>query len=329
MLFLICFFSETSIRGLLLATAGIFSSMGYFLVYSMGAFLSWRMVASISVSVPICIFTAIFFMPETPIWLLSKNRQKNALKSLQWLRGCVTPETVHGEYQQLQQYSIVSNACVKCAKQTIKCEHKENFNDKLKQITRKRIIKPFILITTLQFFLQFCAINSWRPYMIQILNAYAVPPNGWMVVLSLLGFAGRLTLLPILKAMGKRRIYLTSSVVTFLCCFGLSWSFVACSAKLWMKFFKFVCFVHSEITGAIGFTFIPSTRWSSFQIPLPSNASNNSAIALTNSTAASAHVSVGYYSYLVLALILIMQFAVNIGISIVPFMLIGEVFPFK
>lgn len=203
--------------------------MGYFLVYSMGAFLSWRIVASICVSVPICIFTAIFFMPETPIWLLSKNRHEKALKSLQWLRGCVTAETVHEEYQQLQKYSIASNACVKCAKQTLKCEHKENFNDKLKQITRKRIIKPFILITTLQFFLQFCAINSWRPYMIQILRAYTVPWDGNMVTvaLSLLGFAGRLTLLPILKAMGKRRIYLTSSLVIFLCCFGLSWSFVA------------------------------------------------------------------------------------------------------
>lgn len=200
----------------------------------MGAFLSWRIVASISASVPVCIFTAIFFMPETPIWLLSKNRQKDALKSLQWLRGCVTSETVQEEYQQLQKYSTVSSACVKCAKKTIKCDHKENFNDKLKQITRKRIIKPFILITTLQFFLQFCAINSWRPYMIQILNAFTVPWDGNMVtvVLSLLGFAGRLSLLPILKAMGKRRIYLTSSIVTFLCCFGLSWSFVTCFSKL-------------------------------------------------------------------------------------------------
>lgn len=198
--------------------------MGYFLVYSVGAFLSWRKIAMICVSVPVCIFIALFFIPETPIWLLSKNRQDRALNALQWLRGCVTPETVHDEFYKLQKYSIVSNACVKCAKQSIKCEHKESFTDKIKQINRRRIVKPFILITTLQFFLQFCAINSWRPYIIQILNAYTVPwdANVTTVVLSSLGFAGRLCVLPIIRVIGKRRIYLLSSLVTFLCCFGLS-----------------------------------------------------------------------------------------------------------
>ncbi|XP_055299314.1 facilitated trehalose transporter Tret1-like [Sitodiplosis mosellana] len=294
---------ETSIRGVMLATAGIFASMGYFLVYSMGAFLSWRNVAKICISVPICIFTAVSFIPETPIWLLSKNRQKEAQKSLQWLRGCVTSEMVHEEYQQLQEYCIVSNSCVNCAKQTIKCEHTESLNDKLKQITRRRIIKPFILITSLQFFLQFCAINSWRPYMIQILKAYTVRWDGNMVtvVLSSLGFVGRLILLPILKTMGKRRIYLASSLVTFLCCFGLS---------------------------AIGFTFFPSTDWSSFEMASPSSASN-STITSSSMNATALRESVGNYSYLALALILIMQFAVNSGISMVPFILISEVFPFK
>lgn len=183
----------------------------------------------ICVSVPICIFVAVFNIPETPIWLLSKNQQKKALKSLKWLRGCVKSETVNDEYQQLQKYSIMSTACVKCAKQSntsIKCEHKESFNDKLKQITRRRIVKPFVLITTLQFFLQFCAINSWRPYIIQILNAYTVrwDPNMTTVVLGSLGFAGRFCLLPTIKTLGKRKVYLLSSVITSLCCFGLSWS---------------------------------------------------------------------------------------------------------
>lgn len=183
----------------------------------------------ICISVPISIFIAVLLIPETPIWLLSKNRQKKAMKSLKWLRGCVKSETVNDEYQQLQKYSIMSAACVNCSKQSntsIKCEHKESFNDKFKQITRRRIVKPFVLITTLQFFLQFCAINSWRPYIIQILNAYTVPwdANMTTVVLGSLGFAGRFCLLPTIKMMGKRKLYLLSSVVTSLCCFGLSWS---------------------------------------------------------------------------------------------------------
>lgn len=207
-----------------MATAGIFASMGSFLVFTLGMFLSWRKVALISVSVPICIFIAIFFAPETPIWLLSKNCPKKALKSLQWLRGCVSPETVRDEYQNMTKYSIMSNTCGACAKQIIKCEHTDTWNDKRKQFTQKRIVKPFILITALQFFLQFCAINTWRPYMIQILNAYDIRWDAHFttIIMSSIGFFGRLCLLPVLKALGKRRIYLFSSAVTVICCFGLS-----------------------------------------------------------------------------------------------------------
>lgn len=205
-------------------TAGIFASMGSFLVFTLGMFLSWRKVALICVFVPICIFIAIFFAPETPIWLLSKNQPKEALKSLQWLRGCVTPETVHDEYQNMKNYSVMSKACNKCAKQIINCEHTDTWIDKLKQLTRKRIVKPFILITALQFFLQFCAINTWQPYIIQILHAYDIRWNAHFttIIMSSMGFFGRLCLLPVLKTLGKRRIYLISSAVTVLCCFGLS-----------------------------------------------------------------------------------------------------------
>lgn len=68
--------------------------------------------------------------------------------------------------------------------------------------------------------------------------------------------------------------------------------------------------------GGIGFAFFPPD-WTSFQIP--SNATNSTVV----------YDSLGNYSYLALALILMMQFAANMGISIVPIMLISEVFPFK
>lgn len=38
---------------------------------------------------------------------------------------------------------------------------------------------------------------------------------------------------------------------------------------------------------------------------------------------------VGNYSYIALALVLIMQFCAKIGIAGMPIMLVGEVFPFK
>lgn len=163
-------------------------------------------------------------MPETPIWLLSKNRYEEALKSLQFLRGWVSSEMVHDEYQHLRNYSILSKACNQCTKQAMNCDHTEALEDKLKQLSRRRILKPFILIMTLEFFTQFCGVMSWRPYIIQILNAYAIQMNPSLVtiIMSSLGFAARFFLLLIIKVVGKRKIYLVSSIMTCLCCFGLS-----------------------------------------------------------------------------------------------------------
>lgn len=146
------------------------------------------------------------------------------MKSLQWLRGWVAPELIFDEYTQLQKYTNYSKACDKCAHRSIECDHTDTVKNKLKQFSRKRILKPFLLITMLEFFSQFSGVMSWRPYIIQILNAYAIriDPNLTTVIMSLFGFAARTCLLPIIKMMGKRKIYLISSTVTCLCCFGLS-----------------------------------------------------------------------------------------------------------
>ncbi|KDR09646.1 putative polyol transporter 6 [Zootermopsis nevadensis] len=43
-------------------------------------------------------------MPETPIWLLSRGRHEDALRSLCWLRGWTTPDDVREEFNQLVKY---------------------------------------------------------------------------------------------------------------------------------------------------------------------------------------------------------------------------------
>lgn len=164
-------------------------------------------------------------MPETPIWLLSKDRTDKALKALQWLRGCVSSDTVIDEYKNLQQYSERSRACNSCGKRAIYCDHNESILNKIKQLKRKRIMKPLILALVLQFFLQFSAIMAWRPYIIQILNAYAIRWNAnyTAVVMSSMGLGAKICSMSLIKTMGKRKLYLAASTVTYLCCFGLSW----------------------------------------------------------------------------------------------------------
>lgn len=82
----------------------------------------------------------------------------------------------------------------------------------------------------------------------------------------------------------------------------------------------FLSFRIHFLLGAFGFSFLPSGVTSFNTISISNEMSTNVTIS---------HESIGNYNYLPLALLLIMQFFVTIGITTIPFMLTGEVFPFK
>ena len=79
--------SSPRVRGALGAFTAIFLSLGILITYIIGAFVPWNVLAWILAAFPSLLFGSMFFMPETPSWLLSKNREEEARKSLQYLRG--------------------------------------------------------------------------------------------------------------------------------------------------------------------------------------------------------------------------------------------------
>lgn len=80
------------------------------------------------------------------MWLLSKNRPNDALKSLQWLRGWVPAKNVEKEFGEMQRYNVYSNSCGSCQKTKSVCDHPApSFIQKLQELVRKRNLKPFLL----------------------------------------------------------------------------------------------------------------------------------------------------------------------------------------
>lgn len=78
--------ARPDLRGSLISAAPTLASLGMVISYAKGAFISWRMVAwlaTIYTVVPV-IFIHIF-VPESPVWLVSKGSIEEAARSLKFL----------------------------------------------------------------------------------------------------------------------------------------------------------------------------------------------------------------------------------------------------
>lgn len=164
-------------------------------------------------------------IPETPLWLLSKNRSEDALKSLQWLRGWVSPKAVEKEFASIVRYNEYSKACAECVKAERKCTHPPpTAAQKLKELIRKRTLKPFAVLLIVFFITQFSGMQAMRPYIVLILTAYGTPisPNWATVALGVTGIVGTITCVLTVKFIGKRRLFLISLAEVILAGSALS-----------------------------------------------------------------------------------------------------------
>lgn len=174
-------------------------------------------------------------MPETPIWLIGKNREEDALKSLQWLRGWVNSNAVEAEFNELQRSKINAQICYQCEKQNETCQHPlPTMGDKFRDLFRRRTLHPFILIGSLFFLSAFCGISPYRPYMVQILYFYQSPidANKVIVWLGYIGFISNVLLVCTIRPLGKRVVFLWSMAIIVLALFTLG-NFVFPANEFW------------------------------------------------------------------------------------------------
>ena len=61
--------------------------IGFVISYLAGVLCQWNLLALIGGVFPALLVIFLYFMPETPLWLLSKKQRTEALASLVWLRG--------------------------------------------------------------------------------------------------------------------------------------------------------------------------------------------------------------------------------------------------
>ena len=79
--------AEQSIKGALGSLQQLMATFGVLLVGVLGKYLEWRTMTAVFLFIPVLMGLWLVFMPDSPVYLVTKNRLMEARKALLFFRG--------------------------------------------------------------------------------------------------------------------------------------------------------------------------------------------------------------------------------------------------
>ncbi|XP_017785422.1 PREDICTED: facilitated trehalose transporter Tret1-like [Nicrophorus vespilloides] len=208
--------AQPNLRGMLSSTSTLAVISGVLTMFCLGTFFHWRTVAFICTFFNVVSFILLFFVPESPHWLISKNRNDEAKKSLAWLRGWTTMEAIENEYKEVY-------------KEVKRKEFDGNMNGKevpkrskletIKLFGKKNFFWPYSLISFIFFLHHFNGMTTLQTYSIQIFSSLHVPIDKYYatVMLGIVELCGCLFCVILVHYIGKRVLNFISLAGSCIC----------------------------------------------------------------------------------------------------------------
>lgn len=162
-------------------------------------------------SVPIISTIALFFVPESPHWLIKKGRFDDAKKSLAWLRGWVPIKKIEAEYQTL--YNSIVN---------LDDNEKPTCSETMKLYRKKSFLGPYALIVLTFFIGHFSGMTTLQTYAVQIFHTLKAPIDKYYatMLLGICELLGTITCVILVHFTGKRPLVLMSAIGCGFCFLG-------------------------------------------------------------------------------------------------------------
>ncbi|KAM6431136.1 solute carrier family 2, facilitated glucose transporter member 6 isoform 1-T1 [Liasis olivaceus] len=147
--------SHPGIRGALGSCPQIMAVLGALFLYALGLLVPWRWLA-VAGEVPVLLMIClVFFMPDSPRFLISKGKEDEALGALQWLRG--KDVDFWWEYEQIK-------ASVQEQSQPISWT----------EIRKPYIVKPIVITLLMRFLQQLSGVTPILVYLQLIFDSTEV-----------------------------------------------------------------------------------------------------------------------------------------------------------
>ncbi|KAM3967790.1 facilitated trehalose transporter Tret1 isoform 1-T1 [Aphomia sociella] len=187
---------QPEVRGTLGLFPTAIGNIGILLCYLAGKYLDWSQLAYLGAALPVPFFLLMFMIPETPQWYISRGRNEDARKALQWLRG--KNATIENEMRDI----ALNNAETEASESNIK----DLFNMKY--------MKSILICLGLMTFQQLSGINAIIFYTVSIfkMSGSAVDENLSTIIVGIVNFASTFVATALIDRAGRKILLYISSV---------------------------------------------------------------------------------------------------------------------
>ncbi|XP_063243563.1 facilitated trehalose transporter Tret1-2 homolog [Bacillus rossius redtenbacheri] len=223
--------SEPELRGVLTSVSELCLYVGTFCMYMIGTMAGWRTIAAGCTAVPILTVVCISQVPESPTWLVSRGRTRDAERALCWLRGWVQPAAVQAELRDLQRRygdpGPVDEACRSTepsrSTEKIIATDSPRYDDVLadvRSLFTAATLRPLAMVSVMSFAEHWSGVSGSRPYLVQVFHEFGLPIDAhWATVATaLLSMFGVLVCVVAVSWCGKRPLLFLSAAGAAACC---------------------------------------------------------------------------------------------------------------
>lgn len=252
--------ARADLRGSLISTAPTFASLGMVICFLKGWFLHWKIVAWLSISYAVVPCILICFVPESPVWLVSKGKIEQAAESLRWINKYQPqPENRNESLAELQLHFLQKEHQQKLEEQSLRGT---GIWAKAKEFLKPTGYKPILILLGLFFFQQFSGIYITLFYSVTFFQEVGSEINPYLA--SILIGTVRMIMSCINTYMLRtfhRRLLIITSGIGMAICMGFSglftyWIKQGTSTQSWVPCVLLLLYV---ITSMIGLLPIPWT----------------------------------------------------------------------
>ncbi|CAG0898716.1 unnamed protein product [Darwinula stevensoni] len=192
--------AHKDIRGLLSSGTMIFLTFGTLLNYVLGTYINWRTLGVFNAAFFLIVLPLFVILPESPIWLLTKNRTEEAKMAYRWLRG--PTYNIDAEIKEVT-------------------THMETFLQKftIKEIFRWAYLKPVFVLTTLLCLRMATGVYVVFNYTIDIFKSAEIKIDLYIatILVGVVQFVFAIVSAFLMDRLGRKNLSIASAFIMGIC----------------------------------------------------------------------------------------------------------------